>query len=110
MNGRSGGNAGLRGAELDDHRVGFVVLLAQPPAAIEHPDQLTAAAADWLPAAVPGTVAAALEASGRWNWDQPVDIDAHDWWFRTSFPMPELPAGQLCHLSFDGLATLAESG
>ena len=28
--------------------------------------------------------------------------------FRTAFQMPELPAGQACHLYFDGLATLAE--
>ncbi|HEY5312758.1 MAG TPA: glycoside hydrolase family 2 protein [Pirellulales bacterium] len=81
---------------------------AQPPGAIAHPDQLAAASVDWLPAAVPGTVAAALDACGRWSWDQPADIDAHDWWFRTSFQMPEQPAGHACHFHFDGLATLAE--
>src|SRR4051794_18130526 len=61
---------------------------------------------DWLPIAVPGTVASALAAAGRWTIDDPLDADADDWWFRTEFPRPET-LGK-CHLRFDGLATLAE--
>ena len=44
-----------------------VVVLRQPPGAVTHPDQLLAASADWLPATVPGTVAAALQADGHWD-------------------------------------------
>jgi beta-mannosidase len=80
---------------------------AQPPGAVTHPDQLFAAA-DWLPATVPGTVAAALQANGRWDFDRPRELDAEDWWYRTTFEAPDLPAGMPCHLCLDGLATLAE--
>jgi hypothetical protein len=78
---------------------------AQPPGVIVHPDQLPAAGSAWLPAVVPGTIAAALQASGRWHARDPRDLDAEDWWFRTTFDAPDGHAGQLC---FDGLATLAE--
>ena len=40
---------------------------------------------DWLPATVPGTVAAALRRAGRWDFDHPADLDASDWWYRTTF-------------------------
>ena len=62
--------------------------------------------ADWLPIAIPGTVAAALAAAGRWNIDQPLDADASDWWFRTEFARPASPGPW--RLRFDGIATLAE--
>jgi beta-mannosidase len=81
---------------------------AQPAGVIEHPEQLAGAAAQWLPAAVPGTVAGALAANGRWNFDQPQDLDAHDWWFRTSLAAPEHVLAGPCYLCCDGLATLAE--
>ncbi len=81
---------------------------AQPPGAITHPDQLGAASPHWLPAMVPGTVAAALQANGQWDFNRPTDLDAQDWWYRTTFVPPELPAGYSCHLCLDGLATLAE--
>ena len=38
----------------------------------------------------------------------PRDLDAEDWWYRTTFDAPDLPPGHPCHLCFDGLATLAE--
>jgi len=63
------------------------------------------AGAGWLPAIVPGTVAAALQANGQWNINAPRDLDAEDWWYRTTFDAPDLSAGYLC---FDGLATLGE--
>jgi beta-mannosidase len=79
----------------------------QPPGSIPHPDQLEHAKADWFPAIVPGTVASALQACGRWNLDKPLDADAKDWWYRTSFAAPT-PPRHGCYLCFDGLATLAE--
>jgi beta-mannosidase len=81
---------------------------ARPPGAVIHPDQLRAGACDWIPASVPGTAAAALHAAGRWDFDRPAELDAHDWWYRTTFAAPELSAGGPCHLTSDGLATLAE--
>ena len=62
--------------------------------------------ADWLPIAIPGTVAGALAAAGRWNIDQPLDADASDWWFRTEFSRPA--ARGPWRLRFDGIATLAD--
>src|SRR3954467_2840423 len=76
---------------------------ARPPGAVTHPDQL-GPQLDWLPAIVPGTVAAALRSAGRWDFDRPVDLDGQDWWYRTTFRSPGVP----CHLCLDGLATLAE--
>src|ERR1043165_2203753 len=79
----------------------------RPPNSIAHPDQLTLGDLEWLPAKAPGTVASALRDAGRWNIDQPLDADARDWWYRSTFPMPE-NANEGCRLCFDGLATLAE--
>jgi beta-mannosidase len=78
---------------------------ALPPAAVADPAGLGAARADWLSAPVPGTAAAALARHGRWDFDRPADIDALDWWYRTTF---RRPAGGLAFLCFDGLATRAE--
>lgn len=57
------------------------------------------AAASWVPAPVPGTVAQAL---GH-PLDRPGDFDAQDWWYRATFA--SAGSGRLC---FEGLATLAE--
>ena len=80
----------------------------QPPASISHPAQLNEVATHWLPALVPGTVASTLRANGQWDITQPLDADAKDWWYRTSFAAPSAGASQPCYLCFDGLATLAE--
>lgn len=64
--------------------------------------------AEWLPATVPGTAASALRAAGKWDFQQPVDLDSNDWWFRTSFSVPDRPGNEPCSLCFDGLAGLAE--
>jgi beta-mannosidase len=77
---------------------------AHPAASIAEAEQLKTVASDWLPAIVPGTVAAALAAIGRWNLDQPFDADSSDWFYRTTFTAPN----ESCRLYFDGLATLAE--
>lgn len=78
---------------------------ATSPGGITHPDQLGDAAFDWLPALVPGTVAAALHAAGRWDYDRPPDLDGQDWWYRTAFDALDVSE---CSLCLDGLATLAE--
>ncbi len=60
-------------------------------------------AEDWIPAAVPGTVAAALRAAGRWRPEDNVGFDAFDFWYR----------GAICGegaviLRCEGLATITE--
>ena len=79
---------------------------------ITHPEQLHTTACDWMPATVPGTVAAILAANGRWSFEQPTDFDADDWWFHTTFRAACQAAlgreQEPSHLYFDGLATLAE--
>jgi len=59
---------------------------------------------DWLSAQVPGTAAGALRAAGRWDFSQPRDFDAEDWWWRVRFRAE--PGDAV--LGFDGLATLSE--
>lgn len=76
-----------------------------PPGAIAHPDQLPYAGIDWLPARVPGTVASALHAARRWDYDRPADLDGQDWWYRTTFDGVDVP---VCRLCLDGLATHAD--
>ena len=75
---------------------------AQAPGASPEPAAVQGA---WFDAQVPGTVAGALRARGEWNHQNPLDIDAQDWWYRTSFAVP---SGESCVLCLDGLATLAE--
>src|SRR5262245_62826617 len=81
---------------------------ARPPGAIVHPEQLTDSAGDWLAAVVPGTVALALQIRGPWDIDQPPDLDASDWWYRTEFRASPEVVSQPAYLCLDGLATLAE--
>ncbi len=58
----------------------------------------------WLPARVPGTGAGARRDAGL-----PFgDIDAEDWWFRTTFEAPPAGPGEEVVLRFGGLATIAE--
>lgn len=57
----------------------------------------------WTPAKVPGTVASALAAAGKWSLDDPAPLDGQDHWFRVRFH----GNGQET-LRFHGLATLAE--
>ena len=81
---------------------------AHAPGVVTRPDQLAIASSEWLPAAVPGTVAGTLRASGRWDFQRPTDMDAQDWWYRSTFAVPAASIGQPCTLCFDGLATLAD--
>lgn len=66
-------------------------------------DNPAAAGPDWIPAIVPGTAAAALEAAGRWRRDRPGPLHDQDVWFRAPLTGPG-PR----RLRFGGLATLAD--
>ncbi len=78
-----------------------------PAGLLTDPTKLDAADLEWIPLYAPGTVAAALLTAGRWSPAEDRDFDAEDWWFRSSFDLPE--RGDLgWDLCFDGLATLAE--
>ena len=57
----------------------------------------------WIPAAVPGTTAAALRASGVWSGEAPLELDEHDIWYRGHFA-----GGAEETLRFEGLATIAD--
>ncbi|MEJ0003617.1 MAG: hypothetical protein WDN30_08715 [Pararobbsia sp.] len=80
-------------------------LLGTPAGACATPHELPLIDG-WIPAPVPGTVAQALRAAGRWDGDVPRagdDLDGGDWWYVCRF------AGAGLHmLRCDGLATLAE--
>ncbi|HXT14047.1 MAG TPA: hypothetical protein VN706_00360 [Gemmatimonadaceae bacterium] len=83
-------------------------LAATAPNGVAEPGQLHAHKLDWIPARVPGTVAQALAAAGRWDLDDEDDFDASDWWYRTSFEASAERHGARSVLRFDGLATLAD--
>jgi len=59
----------------------------------------------WLAARVPGTAAGALRDAGI---DAANDLDAQDWWFRTSFEWPQARDAEQVLLHLDGVATVAE--
>ncbi len=63
-------------------------------------------AVDWLPARVPGTAAAALVAAGIAAEDR--DLDAEEWWFRTTFDADPAAEGEEIALRLDGIATVAD--
>ena len=75
------------------------------PGSINHPMDLPAEL-DYR-ATVPGTVAAILNAAGKWSFEHPPEIDALDWWYRTTFRKPD-STDVLSHIAFEGLASLAE--
>ncbi len=78
--------------------------LATPPGAGDH--RLIGFDSETIPAAVPGTAAAALLAAGYQAAGR--DLDAEDWWFRCRFPAPPEDPGAETLLRLDGLATLAD--
>ncbi|MCW2957750.1 MAG: hypothetical protein JWP18_553, partial [Solirubrobacterales bacterium] len=72
------------------------------PGACAGPD--TAEELTWFAAQVPGTVAAALgPAAGGTR-----DLDAEDWWFRTTFTARPAGPGEQLVLCLDGVATVAD--
>lgn len=83
---------------------------ACPPDAADGPRALDTLGLDWLPVQVPGTVAGALRDAGRWAPGQPApDLDADDWWFRTTFDAAPPVSGERVELVLDGVATVAEA-
>jgi beta-mannosidase len=76
------------------------------PDAHSHPHGI--ASLDWLPARVPGTAAAALHQAGRWRPGEASDLDADDWWFRTTFEAAPAADGERVVLELGGIATVAE--
>lgn len=58
---------------------------------------------DWIEARVPGTLAAALAAAGRWRLDAPTFLHDQDAWWRL-----DLAERGRRRLRFDGIATFAE--
>src|SRR6476646_197316 len=76
------------------------------PGTIEGPAALADARLEWMPVSVPGTAAAALRDAGYWAPGDSRDIDADDWWFRTTFPRPRSEGPW--ELQLAGLATLGD--
>ncbi len=62
----------------------------------------------WIPASVPGTAAAALRDAGQWRPGEQSELDAEDWWFRTSFDAAPAEGGEEVLLHFEGIATVGE--
>ncbi len=85
---------------LDD---GWSLVLSNPNA-YASPVELPAGA-ETIPAIVPGTLAAALEAAGRFDRDNPEPLIDKDTWYRRSLH-GEAPGPAT--LRFEGLATVAE--
>jgi beta-mannosidase len=59
----------------------------------------------WRAAQVPGTAAGVLRDAGA---DTIGDLDAEDWWFRTTFQAPRAAKDEEVVLCFGGIATVAE--
>jgi beta-mannosidase len=80
-----------------------------PSAGALEPGGLGDAGLTWWPAAVPGTVAASLRATGRWSLDAPArPFDSEEWWYRVRFPAEPVNGAERVVLGLDGLATLAD--
>jgi beta-mannosidase len=75
------------------------------PGEVFDPSALDVARLDWIPARVPGTVAAALESHATLVADGR-DLDAQDWWFRCDFGCAGPDAGWV--LQLDGIATFGD--
>ncbi|MEK7695016.1 MAG: glycoside hydrolase family 2 protein [Pseudomonadota bacterium] len=91
------------GVAVGDARLeGDWTLLETFANAVAHPGELDDGG-HWLPAPVPGTVASALRAAGRWDEAAPPPLHQHDYWYKLRF---QGDGRRL--LRFNGLATLAE--
>ncbi len=66
---------------------------------------------DWIPAAVPGTVLAALVAAGKYDDPYfgmnlkkiPRELSEQPWWYRTEFELSKAQADKTVLLEFDGI-------
>src|ERR1700690_1502334 len=79
---------GDESVELSD---GWQAACSAPDA---HRDPGATTELEGMAASVPGTAAAALRDAGRWQHGDPRDLDAEDWWFRTSFAARALAPGE----------------
>ncbi len=82
----------------------------QPNAILDSIDietDLENAQLNWLPAQVPGTVAQSLRLAGQEKSLAAIESDSYDWWYSCEFSHAQ-KNGHQYHLSFAGLATLAE--
>lgn len=78
-------------------------LTVTPPGQFSHPADLPDTLEN-LPAAVPGTVAAAMEEAGRFDRANPSSLENCDAWYRLTIQEEAGPA----ILRFEGLATVAD--
>ncbi|QCI63692.1 glycosyl hydrolase 2 galactose-binding domain-containing protein [Phreatobacter stygius] len=92
---------GISGDEIAALETGWTLALCAPDAATTPAE--AEALTGWLPAPVPGTVAQALRAAGRWSLGQPGDLHDQDAWYRLRFAATGPQT-----LRLEGLATLAE--
>ncbi|MBS1888316.1 MAG: glycoside hydrolase family 2 protein [Actinobacteria bacterium] len=76
------------------------------PDAVSSPEE--AETLKWIGASVPGTAAGALRALGDWDYGTERDLDAEDWWFRTTFEAAPAAAGEEVVLRLGGVATVHE--
>lgn len=95
-----------RRARVDSHDVvpldrGWVAA-ATAPGASPDPNELDGLT--WRPARVPGTAAAVLADAGL----DAGNLDAEDWWFRTTFEAAPAEDGEAVVLCLGGIATIAE--
>src|SRR5690606_29241724 len=74
------------------------------PGAVEHPGDLPEDG-PWLPVRIPGTAAGAIREADGVAGARAASPDSDDWWFVTDV---EGSGDGPWHLTFDGLATLAE--
>lgn len=99
----AGPGGGLIGGEGTTQLTRGWELAGTEPGALSDPP--FPAELDWIPAEVPGTVAAALGTAGR-----PVErVDERDWWFRTRFTAEPVGEGEQLVLRVGGVATVAEA-
>lgn len=83
-------------------------LTSTEPGLCASADALAGQSLEWLPAMVPGTVAQALEAAGKWHIASNENFDARDWWFRCRFEHKSDSDLTSAALRLGGLATIAE--
>ena len=76
---------------------------------VTRPRELDEQVLDWIPAQVPGTVAGALRAIGRWRAGEEDEnlLDGRDWWYRCEIPRVGQELTDLS-LHVDGVATIAD--
>ena len=93
--------------ELVELREGWEAACSAPA---EHTGADSLDGLSWQPAAVPGSAAGVLAATGAAPWEIAAEaLDGKDWWFRTSFvAMGRRADAEEVVLVFDGIATVAE--